>query len=52
VLLPHFQVIVEFLCAVVAYDERIFGQLLEETFWCCAVDEEVEGLYWDEQSTQ
>ena len=51
-LLPHLQVIVEFLGAVMAHHKRIFGEFLEEAFRCRAVDIKVEGLHWDEQRAQ
>lgn len=34
VLLPHLHVVVEFLGVVVAHDQRVLGQFLEETLRC------------------
>lgn len=34
---------------VLANDEGVFWEALEETFWSCAVNVEVEGLDWDHE---
>lgn len=41
---PSPDIVVPFLRNVMAYDESILGELLEEAFWLCALDVEVEGV--------
>jgi hypothetical protein len=49
---PRLHILIVFLRSVVPYNEGILGQLLEETFWCRAIDIEVQRLYGREQRAQ
>jgi hypothetical protein len=49
---PGLLIIVVLLGLVVAYNQRVFGQLLEEAFRCGAIDVEVQGLNGQQQRAE